>query len=297
MSKEAVMQASTSVSPTLSVKPTGAPLGADVAGADLSRPLDDATFSLIRQAWDDHLVLRFRNQRLSDDDLVRFSERFGVLDRAPIHSSNVKPEEGYISVISNVKVEGQPIGELGSYEAVWHTDMSYMNNPPIGSLLYALEVPKTGGDTGFANMYLAFERLPEILRSRLSKLSAKHDSSHSSVGHLRRGFKEVDDPRDAPGAVHAMVLTHPNTGRKALYLGRRRNAYVLGLSLEESEQLLDVLWQHATRDEFTWYQKWQPGDLIMWDNRCTMHRRDAFDPSTRRVMHRTQISARPSSSL
>ena len=285
------MPTSTSPSPSITVKPTGAPLGADIEGIDLSRPLDDATLTVVRRAWDDHLVLRFRRQRLSDLELMRFSENFGVLDRAPIHSSNVKPEEGYISIISNVRVNGEPIGELGSYEAVWHTDMSYNDKPPIGSLLYALEVPQAGGDTGFANMYLAYERMSEELRNRVSTLSAKHDSSRSSVGQLRRGFKDVDDPRDAPGAIHPMVRVHPNTRRKALYLGRRRNAYVPGLSLEESERLLDAVWRHATCDEFTWYQKWQVGDLIMWDNRCTMHRRDAFDPSTPRVMHRTQISA------
>jgi taurine dioxygenase len=287
------VQTSGSVLPALSVQPTGAPLGADVLGIDLSRPLDDAMLSVIGRAWDDHLVLRFRNQRLSDPDLMRFSENFGALDRAPIHSDNVKPEEGYISVISNVQVGGEAIGELGAYEALWHTDMSYIDNPPIGSLLYALEVPRTGGNTGFANMYLAFERMSEDLRQRVLTLSVNHVSSRSSVGQLRRGFRNVDDPRDAPGAVHPMVRTHPNTQRKALYLGRRRNAYVQGLSLEESERLLDAVWLHATRDEFTWYQEWQVGDLIMWDNRCTMHRRDAFDPSTRRVMHRTQISARP----
>jgi taurine dioxygenase len=287
------MHISRSLALDVSVTPTGAALGADVAGVDLSADLDAATLSIIRRAWDDHLVLRFRDQRLSDHDLMRFSQHFGVLDRAPINSDNVRPEEGYVTVISNVTVDGKAIGGLGAYEAVWHTDMSYIPDPPIGSLLYALEVPPSGGDTGFANMYLAFETLPEALKQQALRLSAKHDASRNSAGELRRGFKDVDDPREAPGAVHPIVRIHPTTQRKALYLGRRRNEYLPGYPLDESERLLDELWEHATQDRFVWYQRWKVGDLVMWDNRCTMHRRDAFDPSTRRVMHRTQISARP----
>ena len=287
------MQNAKSYDPAIAVTPTGAALGADVTGIDLSRELNDVSVSVIRGAWDDHLVLRFRGQLLSDDDLIRFSQYFGTLDRAPINPANMKREEGYVTVISNVVVDGQPMGGLGAYEALWHTDMSYIEHPPIGSLLYALEVPPSGGDTGFANMYRAFETLPRDLRTRVLNLNAKHDASRNSAGELRRGFKEVDDPREVPGAVHPIVRTHPTTHRKALYLGRRRNEYIPGLSLDESEQLLDALWDHATRDDLVWYQTWRVGDLIMWDNRYAMHRRDAFDPNTRRIMHRTQISARP----
>jgi taurine dioxygenase len=280
-----------SIRSSLAVRPTGAALGADLEGVDLARELDSGTLAAIRQAWEEHLVLRFRRQRLSDDDLVRFSEHFGPLDRAPINVEHVRREEGYVTVISNVVVDGKAIGGLGSYEAEWHTDMSYVEDPPMASVLYALEVPPRGGDTGFANMYLAFEALPPDLKDRLSGLTAKHDASRNSAGELRRGFKEVTDPREAPGAIHPIVLTHPATGRKALYLGRRRNEYIPGLALEASERLLDRIWAHATREEFVWYQNWQIGDLVMWDNRCTMHRRDAFDPSSRRIMHRTQIRA------
>ena len=159
----------------------------------------------------------------------------------------------------------------------------------MASLLYALEVPPEGGETGFANMYLAYQTLPSKLKAAVEGRMLKHDSTYNSAGELRRGFKEVSDPREAPGAVHPIVRVHPDTGRKALFLGRRRNGYIEGLPLEESEVLLDALWAHATRDDFTWYQEWQPGDLIVWDNRCTLHRRNAFDPNCRRLMHRTQI--------
>ncbi len=167
--------------------------------------------------------------------------------------------------------------------------MSYNREPPCASALYALEVPPSGGDTGFANMYLAYERLPDALRRQVEGRLCRHDSSRNSAGELRRGMNEVSDPREAPGASHPIVRTHPVTGRKALFLGRRRNAYVEGMALDDSERLLDALWEHATRRELAWYQQWRVGDLVMWDNRCALHRRDEFDPKTRRLMHRTQI--------
>ena len=275
----------------ITVIPTGAALGADVAGVDLMKPLAVAAFKAIEAAWHQHLVLRFRGQRLDDPGLLAFAHRFGELDKAPVHAAgdtDVDPHPE-ITVMSNIKVNGKPIGNLGHYEAEWHTDMSYNEKTPIGSLLYSLEVPPEGGDTGFSNMYSAFETLPpDLTRSILGK-SCKHDSSRTSVGDLRKGFKDVADPREAPGAVHPLVRTHPATRRNALFLGRRRNAYIVGLPLAESEDLLNRLWAHASKPEFAWYQKWKVGDLVMWDNRCTMHRRDAFDAGSRRLMHRTQI--------
>ncbi|MGE0724299.1 MAG: TauD/TfdA dioxygenase family protein [Alphaproteobacteria bacterium] len=277
---------------TLRVVPSGGPLAADIEGIDLSRPVSGADQAAIERAWADHLVLRFRGQRLTDEHLIAFSSRFGELDRAPIPTAVARAElasHPEILVVSNIKVGDKPIGSLGSYEAEWHTDMSYKEDCPTASALYALEVPASGGDTGFTNMYLAYETLPAAVKARIENLSCRHDSSRNSAGELRRGFADVTDPREAPGAIHPLVRTHPVTRRRALFLGRRRNAYVLGLDLADSEALLDQLWAQATRREFAWYQQWQVGDLIMWDNRCTMHRRDAFDENARRLMHRTQI--------
>jgi taurine dioxygenase len=286
----------------IEVRPTGAALGADIEGVDLSRELSPDTVDAVKQAWSDNLVLRFRGQRLDDDQLMRFSAHFGELDWAPvIAAARVKvpgedryvesAEEGrrYISVISNVIKNGKAIGALGAYEAIWHTDMSYNSEPPCASALYALEVPPSGGDTGFANMYLAYETLPDDLGRQVEGRFCRHDSSRNSAGELRRGFSEVTDPRQAPGADHPIIRTHPVTGRKALFLGRRRNAYIQGLELEDSERLLDALWAHAARPELTWYQQWRVGDLVLWDNRCVLHRRDEFDPNSRRLMHRSQI--------
>lgn len=273
------------------VIPTGAALGADVTGVDLMKPLDVAAFKAIEAAWHQHLVLRFRGQQLDDPGLLAFARRFGDLDQAPVHAvgdTDVDPCPE-ITVMSNIKVNGKPIGNLGHYEAEWHTDMSYNEKTPIGSLLYSLEVPPEGGDTGYSNMYAAFETLPPELKRAMIGKSCKHDSSRTSVGDLRKGFKDATDPRDAPGTVHPIVRTHPATRRNALFLGRRRNAYIVGLPLAESEDLLNRLWAHASKPEFAWYQRWKVGDLVMWDNRCTMHRRDSFDPESRRLMHRTQI--------
>ena len=274
----------------LAVQPTGAALGADVEGVDLAGALAPETVEAIKRAWGESLVLRFRGQALSDDDLMRFSRQIGELDWAPIAATNDAPEgREYIMVVSNVVEKGQAIGQLGAYEAVWHTDMSYIQEPPMASALYSLEVPPSGGDTGFCNMYLAYETLAPELRRQVEGRLCRHDASRNSAGELRRGFVDAPDPSQTVGAEHPIVRTHPVTGKKALFLGRRRNAYIPGLPLAESEALLDALWVHATKPEFTWYQQWRAGDLILWDNRSVMHRRDAFDPATRRVMHRTQI--------
>jgi len=271
-------------------RPTGAARVADIEGVNLAGPLSPESVAGIKQAWGEHLVVRFRGQHLSDDDLMRFSHQFGELDWAPVAAANDAPEgRAYVMVVSNVVENGKAIGQLGAYEAIWHTDMSYVQEPPSASALYALEVPPEGGDTGFCNMYRAYETLPHELRRQIPRLLCRHDASRNSAGELRRGFVDASDPSQTIGAEHPLVRTHPVTGRKALFLGRRRNAYIPGLHLADSEALLDTLWEYATKPEFTWYQQWRAGDLILWDNRCVMHRRDAFDPATRRVMHRTQI--------
>ena len=232
-----------------------------------------------------------RGQTLGDQDLIAFSRRFGDLDWAPVQETGRRFVEGLpeIYIVSNVMVNGEPIGSLGAGEAVWHTDMSYLEVPPMASMLYALEVPPAGGNTSFCSMYAVYQALPDQLKHRIAKLKIKHDGTYNSGGYLRQGVTATDDPRTSPGALHPLVCTHPDTGRRMLYLGRRRNAYLVGLELAESEALLDELWDFVARPEFAWEHAWRVGDLVLWDNRCTMHRRDPFDASARRVMHRTQI--------
>jgi taurine dioxygenase len=194
-------------------------------------------------------------------------------------------------VISNIIEGGKAIGGLGDGEAFWHTDSSFVNVPPAASLLRALEVPPAdaGGATSFLNCYTAYETLPEVTKKRIDGLRMIHAATHSSAGKAHKGFETVEDVSQVPGARQPMVRRHPETGKKALFLGRRINAYVIGLPVAESEELLDELWEHTTQEKFTWTQEWQAGDLVWWDNRCAMHRRAAFDPATRRLMHRTQL--------
>jgi taurine dioxygenase len=270
--------------------PAGAALGAEVRGIDL-RQLDDEGFAAIHQAWLDNLVLLFRGQDLTDAELIAFSRHFGDLDLAPIQENGRRFVDGLpeLYVVSNVVENGEAIGSLGSGEAVWHTDMSYLPEPPKASVLYALEVPPTGGNTEFVNMYSVYDALPQELKDRIAGLRVKHDGTYNSGGYVRMGVTPGDDPREAPGTFHPLVCRHQETGRRMLYLGRRRNSYIEGFDLADSEALLDQLWGYAAREEFAWHNVWRPGDLVFWDNRCTMHRRDAFDAGTRRIMHRTQI--------
>jgi taurine dioxygenase len=281
----------------IEVIPTGRALGAEARGVDL-RHLDEVAFTQLMAAWHEHSVLLVRNQSLSDQELIAFSRRLGDLDWAPIQENGRRFVEGMpeIYIVSNVKVNGEAIGSLGDGEAVWHTDMSYLEVPPKASMLYSLEVPPTGGNTSFCTMYGIYEALPKPLKERIAGIRIKHDGTYNSGGYVRQGVTPTDDPRSSPGAVHPLVCTHPNTGRHALYLGRRRNAYLVGLELKDSEALLDELWSYVDRPEFAWEHVWRVGDLVLWDNRCTMHRRDAFDPGSRRIMHRTQVKGdgRPS---
>lgn len=283
--------------PEVGVIPTGSAVGAEVKGLDL-RNISDETFDLVTKAWNDHSVLLFRNQTLSDQDLISFSSRLGALDWAPIQENGRRFVEGLpqIYIVSNVKVNGSPIGSLGDGEAVWHTDMSYLELPPKASLLYSIEVPRIGGNTSFCSMHRIYEALPARLKVQIANLKIKHDGTFNSGGYVRQGVAPTTDPVTSPGAIHPLVCTHPVTGRKSLYLGRRLNAYLVGLELEESEALLDELWSFVDRKELTWEHVWNVGDLVLWDNRCTMHRRDAFDPQSRRVLHRTQVKGdtRPS---
>jgi taurine dioxygenase len=277
----------------IAIKNLDAALGVEVADIDLSKPLPRADIDAIEAAWRERLVVVFHGPSLSDPQLIAFSRNFGELD-PPGPNPYGQPfnkEHPEVNVISNVVENGKPIGNLGDGEAVWHADMTYVDMPPKAAILHALEVPppEAGGNTHFANMFAAYESLPADLKKAVEGKIAMHDASRNSAGMLRKGYKEVTDVRETVGAHHPIVRTDPKTGRKALFLGRRPNAYVLGLSVAESEALLDTLWAHATQPRFAMCHEWKLGDLLMWTNLSVLHRRDPFDPKTRRVMHRSQI--------
>ncbi len=277
----------------VSVTPMTAAIGALVECGDV-KSLGEREFAAVKQAFLDNLVLLIRGQSLSDPELLAFGRRFGELTAAaPVHVGQKPREYPEIAVISNVVENGVAIGGLGDGEAVWHSDSCFNEIPPSASILHSLELPPAGGDTGFTNMYLALETLPRDLRTAIRGRTIKHDLRYTSGGQLRPGFTGTEDIRTTPGPSHAILRRHPETGCNALYLGRRPHAYVSGLPLAESEALLDALWAHAARPEASWHHQWKVGDILIWDNRCAMHRRDAFDPASRRVMHRTQCKGTP----
>jgi taurine dioxygenase len=269
-----------------------APVGAELHEIDLAKPLLRPDLRAMKCAWQTRLVIIARGQRLSDPQLLAFSRQFGDLDPPGPNPYGEPFNKQFpeINVISNVIENGKPIGNLGAGEAVWHADMTYVDVPPKAAVLYALEVPRSGGgNTYFADMFAAYGALPTPLKVRIEGKVAVHDASRNSAGLLRKGFREVSDVREVVGARHPLVRTEPGTGRKALFLGRRPNSYITDMEVADSEALLDALWAHATQQRFMMYHEWQAGDLLMWNNLSVLHRRDPFDPASRRVMHRTQI--------
>ena len=274
------------------VEQVGQSFVAEVMDVDLGR-ISDSEFRVLYKAWLEFGVLRIRGQSLNDGELQRFSNRFGPLEEIPYgkisEEEKQKIKNRYVTVISNIEVDGEPIGGLGNKEATWHSDMTYIEDPPPASILMSLEVPELGGETHFSDQKAAYLSLPNELVSRIDNLPIKHNAAHTSVDDLRRDFDPIKDPREAPGAIHPIVRTHDETQEKMLYLGRRELAYVVGFALEESEQLLDEVWGYAAVSENVWTQQWEIGDVIIWDNRRVLHRRDGFDQSQRRLMKRCQV--------
>ncbi len=290
----------------IGVVPSGAALGAEIRGLDLSQPVPEAAQAKLRQAWADHLVLLWRDQTLPDFSFLQAAEIFGPTKEPAARKFEIAG--GYaiggkrvaldprVSLISNLDENGLPVkdnGALGSYEVVWHSDNSYVEVPPAGSMLFAIILPTDGGgDTWFNNQYLAYDELPADLKKAIDGKSQLHDASRNSAGVLRPTVKLPATPEDVPGPVHPLVRVHPVTGKRALYLGRRRDwpsNYIIGMPNEESERLLDRLWAHATQAKYAWGHQWRGGDLVLWDNRCCMHYRSEVDPTQARVLYRTVV--------
>ena len=284
----------------IEVLPSDAALGAEIRCGDV-RALGAEQLAQVRRAWLEHLVVCFRGQTLSDPELVAFGRRFGepqissplpdprVSAGSSIRQGGRDDRVPEVTIVSNIVENGVAIGGLGDGELVWHSDMSSFVAPPNQTILYALEVTASGGETGFVNMYAAWDALPDDLRSEAHGLRLKHDATIDAAGYPRRGHDHTLDVIRSAGAVHPLVRTHPETGSNCLYLGRRAKSYLVGMSVAQSETLLDRLWAHATQDRFTWHHRWRAGDVLMWDNRAVMHRRNAFDSTARRLLHRVVV--------
>jgi taurine dioxygenase len=274
--------------------PISPAIGALVQGVDLAT-IDEPQFDRLYAIWKQHHVVVLRDQELTNAQFERFSAMLGELDPPPNQGAGRKSVPGHpnLYVVSNRKDgTGEPIGALGDGEAKWHTDMSYLERPPFASMLWSVELPASGGDTCFASMPAALRSMPPDLVARVSRLCIKHDGTYDSGGSVRKGMAANDDPVHSVGTLHPIVITQPESGEHTLYLGRRRNAYIDGLPLAESEALLDTIWAYATAAQVTMRHQWRLGDVVLWNNLTTMHRRDAFPADQFRTLHRSQIKGK-----
>ena len=273
------------------VRALPAAVGAEVLGLDLSRPISVTDFTRLHQAHLQHHVLVFRDQRITPQQQIDFSRRFGPLQIHVLKSFQLAghPE---IMIVSNIKENGVPIG-LGDAGVFWHSDLSYVEKPSLGSMLHAQELPSEGGDTLFANQHTAYEALPEALKARLDGLQAEH-SYLTQYEALRARSpwrpkltqEQLDQVRPT---VHPVVRTHPETGRKALFVSEHFTTRVLGLPEAESRALLDELFALSTRPEHVYRHVWQPHDMVFWDNRSVMHLAAGTPDHLRRKLYRTTI--------
>lgn len=270
---------------SLEIHPLAGAIGAEIAGVDLAGEVDDDTIAAIRRAWLDHLVIFFREQNLPPAQFLAFARRFG----RPIEYPFVKGIDGFPEVTPVVKLEDERV----NFGGLWHSDTAYLDIPPMGTMLIAREVPPYGGDTLFANMYLAYETLSAGLKRLLDGLvavnsSAKADVSKTREDRMRDAARE--DARSKYEALHPVVRTHPETGRKALYVNGGHTLRFKDMTEEESAPLLGFLFAHQTRPEFTCRFRWGKGSLAFWDNRCAQHNPINDYHGFRRVMHRVTLA-------
>jgi len=268
---------------TPEIVPLSPAIGAEVRGVDLRRPLASETFAAVRDAWHASCILLFRDQQIDDEQQVRFAAGFGELSKV-LHQHDGHTKHPSVMLISNVRRDGKLIGALPDGEMYFHSDQCYMPQPSMATLLYAIEVPRRGGNTLFANMYAAYDTLPDAIKHRLDGLRARNVYDYAA-NPTKRGAVGAD----APSAIHPVVRTHPATGRKALYVNRLMTEQIVDLSPAESDELLSMLFAHQEQPQFVYEHVWRPGDLILWDNRCTLHARTDFDSAERRLLRRVAV--------
>jgi len=279
-------------SAAIEIRPASRAVGAEVVDWDLARPADDDAIDAFRQALAENCFLLFRDQKLTPEQQVAFSRCFGVLEHHVLNDYNLAdiPE---IYVISNVKKDGKPVGRAGAGQ-YWHRDLSYTKNPSFGSLLYAIEIPETGGDNMFSNMYKAYEALSEPLKALFEDMRAVHDFAHTQRTHIApAGLTKpasAEQLAKTPPVEQPLVRTHPDTGRKSLYVSPSMMTGIVGLAPHESRAIIDFLAEHTTRPEFVYRHQWRKGDLVFWDNWASMLCAVSdYGPEDRRLMHRTTI--------
>ena len=281
---------------TMTVTRLSDALGAEITGIDISEHVDEALIDAITGALLDHQVIVMRDQNLTPKQQVNFSRRFGDLV-VRVSGEFLHPEYPEVLILCNRKVDGKYVGATGAYAGeLWHTDLTYAERPSMGSMLHALEVADEGGDTAWANMYLAYETLPEETKRRIDGLKAIHvrDRRRNPRGAITEAFdRDVNEyySVNVTDSVHPMVRTHPVTGRKSLFVTPRFAVAIDGMDDTEAQPLLDELFAHQIRPDFIYQHKWRVGDLVFWDNRCTAHLAvGGIVPPGIRHLHRTSIA-------
>lgn len=276
-----------SATTALEVRPLSPALGAEIVGVDLSYPLPDDVFAQILQVWYGNLVILLRGQKMSEQHQLQFGLRFGPL--AGTRFRELEAGQEGIIYVSNIRKDGKPIGVLPDGEMQFHSDQAYREQPSQGSMLYAIDIPTEGGNTLFANCYKAYDTLPDDVKQRLEGMKALNVYDYN-VNPTERG-KTI--PKDAPSWVHPVVRTHPATRRKALYVNRLMTVRIENLSADESDELLNMLFDHTEQRQFVYEHVWRPGDVMMWDNRCTLHARTTFDATQVRKLRRITLKGEP----
>lgn len=272
----------------IDVVPLTPNIGVEVRGVDVSAPLDDATFAAIRRAWEENCVVLFRGQHLDQEAQVRFAERFGPLSKLhnPTRATDLHPA---ILLISNVRENGKLIGELPDGEMIFHSDQIYVERPAMATMLYAIEIPSAGGNTMFANMFRAYDTLPDDLKTTLNgKLAVQAYDYDGTRGGSPRMRGEPLRP-DVKQYAHPVFRKHEPTGRTALYVNRMNTQHIVGMDPAESDAVLERLFDHLEQPQFIYEHVWTPGDLLLWDNRSSCHARTDFSPSERRLLRRITI--------
>lgn len=271
-------------SPLVQTRPLAPGIGVEITAVDLRDDLPAATIEAIRDVWHRNGVILFRDQTLDEAAQVKFAQRLGDLGKV-LHRHNGRSSLPGVMYISNIRENGQLIGALPDGEMYFHSDQCYIENPSVGTMLYAMEIPSKGGDTMFANMFAAYDELPADLKQRIEGRTALNVYDYENAATVRGS-----EPKEGvPSWAHPMVKAHPATGRKALYFNRLMTHHIVGMDRAESEALLERLFDHQEQDRFIYRHVWKPGDLIMWDNRSTLHARSDFDASERRLMRRTVV--------
>jgi taurine dioxygenase len=271
------------------VRPLSPALGAEVRGLDLSKPVDPETVRMIRTLLYEHCVLLVPGQALDEMQQVRFGEYFGVLGRTLGKYDIHRETHPAVMYVTNEKADGKYIGALPDGEMYFHSDRCYVENPCVATMLYAIDVPKSGGNTVFANQYKAYDELPDVMKRRIEGMKAVHTYD---PGYESQNATPISRNKPTPKALtfaHPMVRVHPATGRKALYVNRLMTEYVVGLPRDESDALLESLFDHQEQPQFVYSHRWTPGDVVIWDNRCVLHARTDFDAGEARKLRRVVV--------